>query len=74
MNTQKEIPANSYMKDVCRRFCAHKPAMISLVVLVLEILAVILLPVMLQLDPYTIDYETMFGSAPFAIVIFQSLL
>lgn len=69
LNTQKEIPANSYMKDVCRRFCAHKPAMISLVVLTLEILAVILLPVLLHLDPYTTDYETMFGSAPSALHI-----
>lgn len=62
-----QIPANSYFKDVVRRFCKHKPAMISLVVLTLEILAVIFLPLILKLDPYTTDYETMFGAAPSAL-------
>ena len=61
--TQK-IPSNTYFKDVFRRFRAHKPAMISLVVLSLEILAVIFLPILLNLDPYTSDFNVAFGSAP----------
>ena len=65
--SQKEmqnIPSNTYFKDVFRRFRAHKPAMISLVVLSLEILAVIFLPMLLHLDPYTSDFNVAFGSAP----------
>lgn len=65
----KEIPENSYIKDVFRRFRTHKPAMISLVVITLEILLVILLPICLHLDPYTSDYDVMFGSAPSVIHI-----
>lgn len=64
--SQKTIPSNTYMKDVVGRFVKHKPAMISLVVLALEILAVIFLPMILGLDPYTSDYDTVFGSPPTA--------
>lgn len=60
----KDIPANSYFHDVLQRFCAHKPAMVSAFVLTLEIILVIALPYILHLDPYTSDYEVMFGSAP----------
>ena len=63
----KDIPANSYFHDVLQRFCAHKPAMVSAFVLTLEIILVIALPYILHLDPYTSDYEVMFGSAPSAI-------
>lgn len=59
----KDIPANSYFHDVLQRFCAHKPAMVSAFVLTLEIILVIALPYILHLDPYTSDYEVMFGSA-----------
>jgi len=62
----KEIAANSYMKDVARRFSRHRLAMISLVALALEILIVLLLPVVLKLDPYTSDYNTFFGAGPSA--------
>lgn len=60
----KEIAANSYMKDVIRRFSKHKLAIISLVILAAEILLVIGLPVILKLDPYTSDYDTYFGAGP----------
>lgn len=63
-NEMQNIPSNTYFKDVFRRFRAHKPAMISLVVLSLEILAVIFLPILLNLDPYTSDFNVAFGSAP----------
>lgn len=64
---QKEmqtIPGNSYFQDVFRRFRAHRLAMISLVVLSMEILLVIFLPAILKLDPYTSDFNVAFGSAP----------
>lgn len=54
------------MKDVFRRFSKHKLAMISLVVLIVEVLLVIGLPVLLHLDPYTSDYDTFFGAGPSA--------
>ena len=60
----KEIAANSYMKDVVRRFSKHKLAIISLVILAVEILLVIGLPVLMKLDPYTSDYDTYFGAGP----------
>lgn len=66
VSAAEEIPSNSYLKDVIGRFCKHKPAMISLVVLVLEILAVTTLPAILRLDPYTTDYSAVFGSPPSA--------
>ena len=56
--------SNSYLMDVVRRFRKHKLAMISLFVLVVEVLAVIFLPILLHLDPYTTDYNTYFGAPP----------
>lgn len=63
----KEIAANSYMRDVLRRFSKHKLAIISLVVLAVEIFLVAGLPVILKLDPYTSDYDTYFGAGPSAL-------
>lgn len=63
----KEIAGNSYFKDVVQRFSKHKLAMISLVVLLVEILLVILLPILFHLDPYTTDYDTFFGAPPSAL-------
>lgn len=63
----KEIAANSYMRDVIRRFSKHKLAIISLVVLAVEIFLVAGLPVILKLDPYTSDYDTYFGAGPSAL-------
>lgn len=63
----KTIAANSYMKDVIRRFSKHKLAIVSLVILIVEVLLVIILPILLKLDPYTSDYDTFFGSGPSAV-------
>lgn len=57
--------SGSYMRDVFRRFRAHKLAMAGLCVLVLEILLVILLPMLFHLDPYTSDTAA-FGADPSA--------
>ena len=59
-----DIAENSYLKDVFRRFSKHKLAMVSLVLLIMEILLVIALPKFLHLDPYTSDYNTLFGAGP----------
>lgn len=44
---------SSYMRDVIERFMSHKLAVIGLIVLLLMIIAVIFLPSILDLDPYT---------------------
>ncbi len=61
---QQTAEASSYFKDVVSRFKKHRLAMISLVVLVIEVLMVVFLPIVLHLDPYTTDYETYFGAGP----------
>ncbi len=58
--TKKE----SYLKDVLYRFSKHKLAMIGLVTIVLEILIVLLLPVILDADPYSLDLVSGFAAAP----------
>lgn len=64
-NSKKaDMSANSYFLDVCRRFSRHKPAMISLVVLIMEILLVTFLPMIMQLDQCVTDYGVTFGSPP----------
>ncbi|MBQ9300237.1 MAG: ABC transporter permease [Clostridia bacterium] len=44
---------NVFFRDAVGRFVRHRVAMVSLVVLVLEILAILLLPSIMDLDPYT---------------------
>lgn len=44
---------SSYMRDVIERFMSHKLAVIGLIVLLMMIIAVIFLPSILDLDPYT---------------------
>lgn len=63
-NEKVDIPADSYFSDVCHRFALHKPAMISLLVLALEILLVTLLPLIMNLDQSATDYSVTFGSPP----------
>ncbi len=48
---QPEIQKASHWKDVLRNFSRHKLAMTATVVIVLEILAVLLLPVLMDLQP-----------------------
>lgn len=65
-NVNETLPAESYLSDVCRRFSMHKPAMIGLFVLLAEILLVMILPVVMNLDQSTTDYNVAFGSPPSA--------
>lgn len=48
-----------------KRFLAHRLAMFGAIILTIEILSVIFLPVIMKLDPYTMDYMN-FGGAPSA--------
>lgn len=56
--------SKSFLSDALRRFRRHKLAMVSLAVLLLEILAVLLLPWLMQLDPYSMDVMAGFAVAP----------
>lgn len=56
---------SSYFQDVLKRFLAHRLAMFGAVVLTIEIFSVIFLPIVMKLDPYTMDYMN-FGGAPSA--------
>lgn len=61
-NTKK----SSYLRDVVKRFLAHKLAMAGALVLIVEVLAVIILPVAMKLDPYSMDYAC-FGGGPSSV-------
>lgn len=54
---------SSYLRDVLKRFFAHRLAMVGAIILLIEILAILLLPSIMGLDPYSIDYMS-FGAAP----------
>lgn len=56
----------SYWNDVIKRFTRHKLAMVGLVVIVLELVCVLVLPALLQLDPYSMDPASGFGAPPSA--------
>ncbi len=60
---QKNKARNVFLMDALGRFMRHKVAMISLIILLLEILAVIFLPGILGLDPYT-SHVGKFAAAP----------
>ena len=61
----KENNTSSYFGDVVKKFLAHRLAMMGTIVLILEVLAVVLLPSIMKLDPYSMDYMA-FGGAPSA--------
>ena len=63
-NEKVDIPVDSYFSDVCQRFSQHKPAMIGLLVLIAEIFLVVFLPILMNLDQSTTDYDVLFGSPP----------
>ena len=44
---------NVFLRDAVGRFVRHRVAMVSLIILVLEILSILLLPLILDLDPFT---------------------
>lgn len=54
---------DSYFHNVCKRFLGHKLAMAGTILLITEIFCVIFLPVILKLDPYSIDFMSM-GAGP----------
>lgn len=62
MKKEKGIKG-SYFQDVVERFLHHKLAVFALFFLVVEILVVIFLPMILGLDPYSIDVMA-FGKGP----------
>lgn len=61
----KQKNKSSYIHDVLKKFLSHKLAMMGAIVLLIEITCVIVLPVILHLDPYSMDYMN-FGGAPSA--------
>ena len=61
----KENNRSSYFGDVVKKFLAHRLAMMGTIVLILEVLAVVFLPSIMKLDPYSMDYMA-FGGAPSA--------
>lgn len=62
MNKNKRAK-NVFLRDAVGRFMRHKVAMVSLIILVLEILAILLLPPLMKLDPYT-TFPGHFNEAP----------
>lgn len=54
---------NVFLKDAVGRFVRHKVAMVSLIILMLEILAILVLPPIMELDPFT-SYPGHFNEAP----------
>lgn len=54
---------NVFLKDAVGRFLRHRVAMVSLTILLLEILAIIFLPGLLDLDPFT-SHPGQFAAAP----------
>ena len=59
----KENNRSSYFGDVVKKFLAHRLAMMGTIVLLIEVLAVLLLPAIMKLDPYSMDYMA-FGGGP----------
>lgn len=55
----------SFFMQTVGRFTRHKVAMVSLFLLIIEILVVVLLPVVMELDPYT-SHAGNFSKAPSA--------
>jgi peptide/nickel transport system permease protein len=62
---ENQINKSSYLNDVFKRFLSHRLAMIGAIILFIEIMCVLLLPPLLKLDPYSMDYAN-FGGAPSA--------
>jgi len=63
MKEDKINGRSSYLRDVGKRFFAHKLALFGLIMLILEIGIVLFLPAILHLDPYSMDIMA-FGAAP----------
>jgi len=63
MSETTAVKKDSYYRDVLKKFTAHKLAMLGLAVIALEVILVVILPKIMQLDPYTSDIQA-FGAAP----------
>ena len=62
MNRRKDKKESySYMRDVAERFCRHKAALISIFILGAIVLAVWLLPLVMELDPYTTNSKAVYA-------------
>lgn len=59
----KKEKKDSYYRQALERLMEHKLAMVGLVICLMEILMAIVLPIILHLDPYSVD-QTAFGTAP----------
>lgn len=57
---------SSYFREVTERFCAHRLAVIGLILLAAIVAAIVLLPVAFDLEPYTIDAVGGFNKLPSA--------
>jgi len=60
----KKHKTNAYRKDVFDRFLKHRLAVLSLVIIVLEVLVVLILPEALGLNPTQIDFASGAYAAP----------
>lgn len=58
----KKRENESYLSEVLDKLKEHKMAMAGLFVIIVEILMVILLPFLMNLDPYTSDYAAFFAA------------
>lgn len=58
----KKKENESYISEVLSKLTEHKMAMAGLVVILLEILLVMILPVVLNLNPYDSDYTAFFAA------------
>lgn len=50
-----KVKKDSYSRDVLKKFSQHKLAMIGLAIILLEVFLVVVLPLVMNLDPYTSD-------------------
>ena len=60
---KKESQRRSYWRDVLERFTRHKLAMGGLIIILAELAIVILLPLVMKLNPYSMDAVGGFGAA-----------
>lgn len=60
---QMKKQKNVFLRDAVGRFMRHKVAMVSLIILAIEILTIIFLPLILNLDPFT-SHPGQFAQAP----------
>lgn len=63
MEIKEKVKKDSYSRDVLKKFSQHKLAMVGLTIILLEVLLVVILPLLMELDPYTSDVLN-FSGAP----------